>query len=145
ETLAADARYNREKARLMLLQFLPPPKGPRSDSPPRDEGNPQLPPRDPSQPTPVPIPDQGPDGNPDARSMDGAGKPEQGTAAPKSNDPPSPGKGNMEPIRDEVDVPPLSAHDAAEHLERATKKVMQERQTHHRRSERAAATGVKDW
>ncbi len=145
ETLAADARYNREKARLMLLQFQPPPNGPQSDSPPRDEGNPQLPHNDPRQPTPMPVGNQGAEGNADSGSIDGAGKPDQGTTATKSNDPPSPGKGNLEPIRDEVDVPPLSAHDAAEHLELATKKVMQERQTHHRRSERASTTGVKDW
>jgi tetratricopeptide (TPR) repeat protein len=145
EMLAANARYNREKARLMLLQFQPPPKGPQSDSSPRDDMNPQMPRHDLRHPMPVRIGEEGSDGNPDSGSIDGADKPEPGTASTKSNDPPAPGKGDMAPIPDEVDVPPLSAHDAAEHLELATKQVMRERQTHRRRGERPAATGVKDW
>jgi tetratricopeptide (TPR) repeat protein len=143
--LAADARYNRERARLLLLQFLPPINAPQSDRPPNeDRMNPYPFPHN-RQPLPVPIGEQGPDGGSDAQGMPGAVKPEPGTAAAKSNDPPPPGKGNLEPIPDQVDVPPLSPHDAAEHLELASKKVMQERQTHHRRTERPSATGVKDW
>jgi len=145
ETLAADARYNREKARLMLMQFQPPPNSPPSDNSPRDGGNPQLPRPDSSHPMPVTTGEQGGEGNADGRSIDGVTKPEQGMAATKTNDPPSPGKGNLEHIPDEVDVPPLSPRDAAEHLELATQKVMRERQTHHRRGERPSATGVKDW
>jgi tetratricopeptide (TPR) repeat protein len=143
EVLAADARYNREKARLLLLQFQPPANGASSDRPPDEED--QYPPRPERQAMQAPLDDQGPDAGPDAQPVDGAVKPEDGTAATKSNDPPSPGKGNLDPIPDEVDVPPLSPHDAAEHLEMATKKVLHERQTFHRRSERASGTGVKDW
>jgi hypothetical protein len=142
--LAADARYNREKVRLLLLQFQPPANGPQNENPPRDD-NP-LPPRpDPRQPMPMPAGEQGSEGDGDPRAIGGTIKPEEGSAATKTNDPPPPGKGNLEPIPDEVDVPPLSAHAATEHLEMAARKVREEHQTYHRRSERASATGVKDW
>jgi len=143
-SLIADARYNREKARLMLLQFPPPANGPPNDKPPSNDTNPQPPHPDPRQPTPA-TGEPGSEGNPDSRGVAGAAKPEPGTTATKTDMPPPPGKGNLDPIPDEVDAPPLSPHDAAEHLEAATKKVLQERQTHHRRGERTSAAGVKDW
>jgi tetratricopeptide (TPR) repeat protein len=141
--LSADARYNREKVRLLLLQFQPPANGPQNENPPRDE-NP-LPPRpDPRQPMPVPG-EPGSEGDGDPRALAGSLKPDEGSAASRSNEPPPPGKGNLEPIPDEVDVPPLSARAATEHLELAARKVREEHQTYHRRSERASAAGVKDW
>ncbi|HEY7314058.1 MAG TPA: hypothetical protein VH643_32205 [Gemmataceae bacterium] len=145
ESLAADARHNREKVRLLLLQFQPPANGSQSDTPPNEDEPPHPPRPDPRQPTPTPIGPQGQDGNSDGQPFDGAVKPEDGTAANKSNEPPSPGKGNLDPIPDEVDVAPLSPHDAVEHLELAAKKVLQERQTFHRRGERTSDTRVKDW
>ena len=142
--LIADARYNREKARLLLLQFQPPANGSPNDNPPRDED--AQPPRyDPRQPMPMPASDQGPDGKGDRQALAAGAEPDKDAAANKTNEPPSPGKGDLQPIPDEVDVPPLSAHDAAEHLELAARKVREERQIHHRRSERASAVGVKDW
>ncbi len=130
--LTADARYNREKARLMLLQFKPPASGPQSDKPPSNDTNPQPPHSDPPQPTPA-VGEQGPDGNPDRRGVSGVAKPEPGTTAAKTDMPPPPGKGNLDPIPDEVDVPPLSATTRPSSSEAATKKVMLERQTYHRR------------
>jgi tetratricopeptide (TPR) repeat protein len=144
EQLIANARHNREKARLLLLQFQPPANGSQSDAPPDDEHL-QPPRQDPHRPMPVPIGQEGHEGDADAQPIDGAVKPEDGTAAAKNNEPPSPGKGNLDPVPDEVDVPPLSPHDAAEHLEMAAKKVLHERQTFHRRGERASDTRVKDW
>lgn len=145
EALAADARYNREKARLLLLQFQPPPGGSNRDTPPDEDDHPPLPHPNARPPLPASMGEQGPDGDEQGRAIDGAAKPEDGSAASKSNEPPSPGKGNLDPIPDEVDVPPLSPHDAAEHLEQAAKKVQHERQTFHRRGERASAASVKDW
>jgi tetratricopeptide (TPR) repeat protein len=145
EKLAADAHYNREKARLLLLQFQPPANGSPSDVPPNDDEQPRPPRPDPRQPTPVPIGQEGHEGDANAQPIDGSVKPEDGAASSRSNEPPSPGKGNLDPVPDAVDVPPLSPHDAAEHLEMATKKVLQERQTFHRRGERASTRGVKDW
>jgi tetratricopeptide (TPR) repeat protein len=143
--LAADARHNREKARLLLLQFQPPANGAADDTPPNEEQSSQPPRQDSRPPMPVPAGQQGHEGDPEGRPLDGAAKPDEGTAAAKSNEPPSPGKGNLDPVPDEVDVPPLSPQDAADHLERAARKVLHERQTFHRRGERASATGVKDW
>lgn len=142
EALAADARYNREKARLLLLQFQSPTNGPQGDKPPTDDTNPR-PSRPDRRPMQVQIGGPGEDGNPDARA--GTFKPEPGTAATQTDAAPQPGKGNLEPIPDQVDAPPLSAHDAAEHLEQAAKKVMHERQTYHRRAERVVAPNVRDW
>lgn len=143
--LAADARHNREKARLLLLQFQPPAKGSQSDAPPNEDEPPHPPRSDPRQPMPTPIGPQGQDGNSEGAPFDGAVKPEDGSAEGKNNAPPSPGKGNLDPIPDEVDVPPLSPHDAAEHLELAANKVLHERRTFHRRGERASDTKTKDW
>lgn len=145
EELAADARYNREKARLLLLQYQPPPSGSRGDRPPNDDENPFSPRPDPRQGMRPSLGEQGADGNADSQTDGDAAKPDDGSAATKSDDQPPPGKGNLPPVPDEVDVPPLSPHDAAEHLEIAAKKVLHERQTFHRRGERAAAPGVKDW
>lgn len=141
--LRADARYNREKVRLLLLQFQPPANGSPNDNPPRDEDT-QPPRHDPRQPMPMPAGEQGPDGKGDRQAL-ATGEPDKDAATSKTNEPPAPGKGDLQPIPDEVDVPPLSAHDAAEHLELAARKVRDERQIHHRRTERASAGGVKDW
>ncbi len=144
EELKANARYNRERARLMLLQFIPPPAGSSSDRPPNDDANPHIPRPDQHQPMPMQVGQDGADGSADSKADAGAAKQEPGTNAAKSDNPP-PGKGNLDPIPDRVDAPPLSPHDATEHLELAAKKVLMERLTHHRRVERASATGVKDW
>jgi tetratricopeptide (TPR) repeat protein len=145
DALAADARYNREKARLLLLQLVPPPEGPQGDRPPRDDMLNPYPPRPDRLPTPTQVGQPGPDGDTDPRAVGGAVNPEQGTSATKTNDTPPPGKGNLEPIPDEVNVPPISVHDATEHLRQAAKNVLLERQKYHRRTERASAADVKDW
>jgi tetratricopeptide (TPR) repeat protein len=145
EELKADARYNRERARLMLLQFIPPAAGSSSDKPPNDDDNPHPPQPDQRHLRPMQAGQEGNDGSDDSNSGANAAKPEPGTNAAKSDHPPPPGKGNLDPIPDRVDAPPLSPHEATEHLELAAKKVLMERETHHRRVERASATGVKDW
>jgi tetratricopeptide (TPR) repeat protein len=142
--LASDARFNREKARLLLLQLLPQANASASDNPPRDDLNPPLPRPDYHQPMPLPSADPGAEGNVDPNAA-GSVKPQEGMSTAKTDETPQPGKGNLEPIPDQVDVPPLSPHDASEHLALAAKKVLQERQSHHRRGERPSATGVKDW
>jgi hypothetical protein len=144
DALSADARYNRERARLLLLQFQPPPNGPRGERPPSDDMFPH-PPRPDRQPMRLPVGDPGSEGGADSEAVQGAVKPEEGKSATKTSEAPPPGKGNLEPIPDEVNVPPLSAHDATEHLQQAAKSVLLERQKYHRRAERASATGVKDW
>ena len=144
EALATAARYNREKARLLLLQWQPPANGSASDRPPNEDMNSRWPPPDMPRPQPLTANEPGSEDRGDPRSAN-SGNPEDGKSTAKSDQPPQPGKGNLEPIPDQVDAPPLSPHDAAEHLTLAAKKVLHERQTHHRRSERPASTGVKDW
>jgi tetratricopeptide (TPR) repeat protein len=144
ETLASVARYNREKARLLLLQFPPPANNSSSDSPTSDDPNPQPPHSDNRQAMPV-AGDAGAEGDADRNAQPGSVKPDEGASASKSNSPPPPGKGNLPPIPDEVDAKPLSPREAGEHLQLAAKKVLQERQIHHRRGEETTATGVKDW
>jgi tetratricopeptide (TPR) repeat protein len=142
--LSSDARYNREKARVLLLQLQPPTNGSASDKPPQEDLNPPLPRPENRPPMQMPAGDPFSEGNLDPRAT-GAVKPENGSAESKTDEPPQPGKGNLEPIPDQVDVPPLSPHDAAQHLAQAAQKVLQERQLHHRRTERPATRGVKDW
>lgn len=146
KALAAAARYNREKARLLLLQFLPPISDSASERPHIDDLHPHLPrPHDYRQAMPMPAGMDGADGSADPQSSPGDAKQDQDKNAAKNNEPPQPGKGHLPPIPDEVDVPPLSSHVAGEHLELAAKKVLQERQIHHRRDEETSAKGVKDW
>jgi len=145
KTLASDARHNREKARLLLLQFPPPVNGSPSDRPPSDDLNPQSPHADNRQAMPVQASDAGMEGDTDPKAQADSVKPNEGASATKSNSTPPPGKGNLPPIPDEVEGPPLSPHEASEHLQLAAKKVLHERQIHHRRGEEPAADGVKDW
>jgi tetratricopeptide (TPR) repeat protein len=146
KALAAAARYNREKARLLLLQFLPPISDSASERPPIDDLHPHLPrPRDYRQAMPMPAGMDGADGSVDPPTSSGDAKQDQEKDAAKSNEPPQPGKGNLPPIPDEVDAPPLPANVAGEHLELAAKRVLHERQIHHRRDEETSAKGVKDW
>jgi Ca-activated chloride channel family protein len=143
--LLDNARYNREKTRLSLLQFQPPVHDPNGDRPPDDDFNPHPPRFDPRQAMPTMAGEPGDDGNAEPQTSSGDANSDPGKNAPKNNDPPQPGKGNLPPIPDEVETPPLPPQLAADHLQAATKKVLQERQMHHRRSEESSAKGVKDW
>lgn len=145
-TLAADARYNREKARLLLLQFPPPANNSSSsDRPSSDDLNSQPPHADNRQAMQIQTGNAGEEGDTDPNAQPGSVKPNEGASASKSNSPPPPGKGNLPPISDDVEARPLSPHEASEDLQLAAKKVLQERQIHHRRSEEPSAAGVKDW
>lgn len=143
--LADDARYNREKARLLLQQFQPPTSNSSSDEQSNDEGH--TPPKRPdrAQTEPAPVGDFSREGKNDPNAQPSRTKPEDSAPATKSDEPPPPGKGNLPPIPDEVDTPPLSPREAAEYLQQAAKKVLQERQIRHRRSDSNSASTVKDW
>ena len=143
--LAADARYNREKARLLLLQFPPPVNSSSSDSPPREDHDSQPPQSDNPRTLPMPNGDAGARGDADPNARPSSVKPNEGASTTKTNSPPPPGKGNLPPIPDEVDAPPLSPHEASEHLQLAARKVLQDQQIHHRRSEESSTANVKDW
>ncbi|HTU22962.1 MAG TPA: tetratricopeptide repeat protein [Gemmataceae bacterium] len=144
-TLAADARYNREKARLLLLQFPPANNSSSSDRPSSDDFNSQPPHSDNRQAMRMPPGDSGTEGDTDPNAQSRSVKPNEGASASKSNSSPPPGKGNLPPISDETEARPLSPHEASEDLQLAAKKVLQERQIHHRRGENPTFAGVKDW
>jgi len=146
EALASAARFNREKARLLLLQFIPPIHDPMRERPPGEDMNPYMPRRDDYRlPMPMQANLSGDDGNAEIQPTPGDNAQDQGKDTAKNNEPQQPGKGNLPPIPDQADAPPLSPQVAVEHLELAAKKVHQERQLHHRRGEEASAKGVKDW
>jgi tetratricopeptide (TPR) repeat protein len=144
--LASAARYNREKARLLLLQLLPPAQETTRDRLLGDDLPPHLPRPEDSRPaTPLPADADGSQNNAGPQSLSGDAKQNQGKDTAKNNELPQPGKGNLPPIPDEVDVPPLSPQIAREHLELAAKKVLQEQKSHQRRDEENSAQGVMDW
>ncbi|MGH7225276.1 MAG: hypothetical protein ACRELF_18800, partial [Gemmataceae bacterium] len=125
ESLASDARYNREKARLLLLQLPPPANGSSSDRPPSDDGNPSPPHSDNRQLLRVLAGDPDANGDADPNAQPGSVKPNEGNSPTKTKTPPPPGKGNLPPIPDDVDAKPLSPRDAGEYLQLAARKVLQ--------------------
>jgi tetratricopeptide (TPR) repeat protein len=146
QTLASAARFNREKARLLLLQLLPPLPDSASDRPSGDNLHPHGPHYDDYRPSkPLPLGPDGTEGDAERPSAPGDTPQDHDKNSAKDNEPPQPGKGNLPPIPDEVEVPPLSPQIAGEHLELAAKKIVQERKTHQRRDEENAPKTVKDW
>jgi hypothetical protein len=143
--LAADATYNRERARLLVLQVLPQAGDSSEDRPPgNDTANP--PPTPEIQPMNAGVDAQpGTDGRPDPRAGTAPVKPDPGTTPAPTDNPPPPGAGNLPPIPDQPDAPPLSARDAAEHLERAHLRIAQERRDYRRQRVRPPAEGVPGW
>ena len=65
--LAEDARYNREKARLLLLQLLPPINGSSSDQPPHEDDNPPSLRPENRQLMPMPVGPEGTEGGAEYR------------------------------------------------------------------------------
>ena len=144
EGLAADARYNRECARLLLLQFRArrgSREKPAGDDPDANPRPPDRPPTAMPNPAGEPGADRGADPNAAAVPV----KPEQGQAPAQTNDPPPPGSGNLPPVPDQAEPAPLSANDAAAHLEQATRRIVDEGQAHRRERARSPSAGVRDW
>lgn len=140
--LATDARHNLELAKLLWLET----QARAADRP--DEGT-----NDDTQPKttdpPGKIPETGGTdpgtGKPDPRGKHMPVQPDKGTKPTPSNEPPGPGKGTLPPIPDDADLAPLSAEDAAAHLEQAAATIARERHTHRKLSVKPVAPGVKDW
>ncbi len=141
--LLASARYNLEATRFRLAQVQPPPERnsetppsndqPRSD--PRDRRNPNFDPGQGFQPG-------------RERGQKGTAVPinrERGQGATETNDQAAPGKSNIPPVPDNADLPPLSPQDAAQHLEQASQRILQEDRAHRQRRARPALPGVRDW
>jgi hypothetical protein len=142
--LAAAAKYNHERARLLLLQVQPLPEG--GDRPNGSEAN---------EPPPRPDPqtgnaragdgDNGADPRQDPHGGIGPAQPEPGKSPVHSDGSPPPGAGNLPPIPDQADVTPLAPREAAAHLEQAHLRIAQERQAHRRQPARAISDGIPAW
>jgi hypothetical protein len=138
------ARYNHERARLLLLQVLSSP-----DSKDHPTGS------DSAQPPPRPEPQEsnlrpgeaeaGVDGQPNDPSGAGSVQPESGRSPMRTDGTPPPGAGNLPPIPDQAESAALSPRDAEGHLEKAFQNIARERQAFHRRIVGPLAATVPIW
>jgi hypothetical protein len=143
EALAADVRYNRERARLALQQLLAQSGRPKEDRPSgEDDNNPERPDRQPQQ---NPNGDLGPDGQGGTQAGPAMVKPGPGQNPVQTDERPPGGQGTLPPVPDRADPAPLSPQDAAAHLEQATRRILEERQAHRRGNVRPPAPTVRDW
>ena len=142
EALAADVRYNRERARLALQQLLAQSGRPKEDRPSGEDDNPERPDRQPQQ---NPNGDLGPDGQGGTQAGPAMVKPGPGQNPVQSDERPPGGQGTLPPVPDRADPAPLSPQDAAAHLELATRRILEERQAHRRGNLRPPAPTVRDW
>ena len=142
--LADDARHNLERARLLLRQIAPAggrakEESPNGDGPPKPKPPPDKTPAARPNPTQNPSLNKGkpnPTGDP-AKEDDGQ-KPSETTET-------APGEGNLPPVPDGADLPPLSAEDAARHLDMAAQRILQDLKDHRRAKTPVPPAGVRDW
>lgn len=142
--LADDARHNRERARL-LLQQIAPAGGRQQDEPSTGDGPPKPKPPPDKAPGSQQNPTQNPSGGkvkPDPNG--GPAKPEEGQKPVETADL-SPGEGHLPPVPDRADLPPLSAEDAARHLDLATQRILQDLKAHRRAKAPTPAANVRNW
>jgi hypothetical protein len=135
--LAADARHNRQRARLLLLQAPPPPDGAPEEG--GDDAKPDPP--DEKQPDGKGAGTSEEPGNRAGSPGTPQGGPEQPTGASQGS--PTAGQGSLPPLADRGEVAPLAPQDALEHLEQATRRILDEMRQHRR--SRARPAGVRDW
>jgi hypothetical protein len=78
---------------------------------------------------------------------DDGGKPAKADEGPKpiETDTLPPGEGHLPPVPDRADLPPLSPEDAAAHLEKAAKRIVEEAKSHRRAKMTPRPEGVPDW
>jgi hypothetical protein len=139
--LARDARHNRARARLLLLQ-APPPPGTSEDPGSEDNKEPD------NQADP-----------PGGKDDDGN---EPGTGSQRTQSPGAPGSTGAEPAGETGDsktgagggrmlTPPLDSQvplppgDAVEHIERATRRILDDLAAYRRGKARPVPPGVRDW
>jgi hypothetical protein len=139
-TLADNARYNRQRARLLLLQAPPATDGsPEEGDEPKEE--PSESPKGPEEKRPSSAGEE--DGDKGAKpatareDADGAAGDKAGATAP--------GRGVLPPVRDSAEPAPIAAQDAEQHLERAARRILDEMRQYRRGKPRTAGPGVRDW
>jgi tetratricopeptide (TPR) repeat protein len=140
--LLAQARHNREAARLRLAQVQPAPERnpdtPNQERPRPDRSDPRSQNHE--------LGDGGPQGR-DRRAQRGNATPASpdGDTPRESANQPLPGKGNLPPVPDDATQPPLSPRDAAEHLEQASRRILEEEKSYRQQRARAPLAGIRDW
>lgn len=147
ESLRADARHNRELARLRLTQMesLPSPQQDPQNKEENPENSPSTPEKDPGvKPQPKPGNATGnekpdPRGTPTQVSPDTANKPRA------TDQGPPPGKGTLPPIPDRSEPAPLQPEEAARHVETAASRILHEQQQFRAGKVRPTIPGLRDW
>jgi len=141
--LAADARHNQQRARLLLLQ-IPPGQTASPEQDPGDEENPKDETKDPSKP-----PDRDPHGG-----NSGETKPEKGMKTAPENGKEKVaekagqtvgGTTSLPPVPDDPDAAPLAERIAVEKLEVANRRIQEDLVRHRRGRTRPGSTSVRDW
>lgn len=143
EELAERARYNQQRARLLLLQAPFTTEG-RAESETHGEDSSQ----EREDPSPMRRERGQPEGEPEptsASEKNAQRKTEQ--QLPEGSKPatPTPGQGTLPPVPDQAEAVPLSSVDAAQHLDRAWQRIREDWTQHRRAQHRSVASGVKDW
>jgi hypothetical protein len=140
--LAADARHNRARARLLLLQAPPPPgtsdEGDSDDQKKPDDKDDQPPSDEENGTEPGPGSPQRSPGTAPGSGAEQTGDRQEGTTGPGQG-------GKPPPVSDDPGAAPLSERDAAEHIARAAREILKEARAYRRGKARQAAPGVRDW
>jgi hypothetical protein len=145
EPNADDVRHNLERAKLLALQLLAPATRQDEPEPPKVPDDPRNPPKSkPDDPNPTGGNDPTGSGRPDPHGKPLSVKPDAGNKAIETPET-MPGVGKLTPIPDLADHAPLPPAEALRHLESATKRVLEERQSYRLQKARPAAPGVRDW
>jgi Ca-activated chloride channel family protein len=141
--LAVNVRHNLELAKLLWLQAKAARKDQSAEPPdeqddPLKRNNPRPEDRGTTQTDKAPAPG----GNSGEKVR---AQLEPGQVPVEVKQPRAPGTGNLPPVPDTDEMVALPPEDAAEHLQRATARVLHEGREHQKHFARAPAAGVKDW
>jgi len=143
--LRSAARQQRELVRLRLLQLLP--RQRNADDQPAED-NPSTRPTPPDRQPQGTQPDRGSPFGPDKGNPHGTVGPSKSdpSQAPRATrDPPPPGAGNLPVIPDRADLHAVAPRDAAEHLDQAARRILDDERAHKKGRARPSAAGVRDW
>jgi tetratricopeptide (TPR) repeat protein len=147
EQLIADARYNLERARLLLHQIRKAEEERKTPESEPDNGN-EPNPKPPKPKRPEPNPSRDPNHSGTRSKPDSNGEPlkhDNGDKPMETSEPPPPGSGPLRPVPDQPDQPPLSENEAREHLKQANERIWRERHQHRLSLAKPPAEDVRDW
>jgi tetratricopeptide (TPR) repeat protein len=139
-TLRANARHNLELAKEFLrLNPRPPKKDKSSSDSPEDN---QKPKKDRSGSD---SSEDGTDPNRDRTGSKPADQHPDGSEDPRATDERRPGKGNLEPLRDDDKVPDISSADADSYIQAAVDRILKDRRDYQEQPTGKSSSHVQDW